>query len=222
MLENIAHQWRQPLSQINSSILVIDEILSESNFNNLEVNTKLNEIETMTKYMSHTIDDFKNFVSVDKTKTKFNIIKTIEKSIEIVDAAFIYENIDLILKYNKENIIYKGFPNNLQQVLLVVLNNAKDAFNLRKIKKGVVVIEVTKINKECIISISDNTGGIDEKIKDKIFEPYFTTKHPNVGTGLGLYISRKLLEKTMNGSIKVVNRNQSANFIITLKEEDEK
>ena len=221
MLENIAHQWRQPLSQINSSVLIIDEIFSKEKVNNPELYTKLNEIESMTKYMSNTIDDFKQFVSIDKHKTRFNVVKTIKKSIEIVDAAFLHEKINLIIKYSEDNITFEGFSNNLQQVMLVILNNTKDAFILRKIKNGTVTIEIKEKSESCIITVSDNAGGIDKDVKDKIFEPYFTTKHPSLGTGLGLYISKKILEKSMNGIIEVFNINKGAKFVITLRKNNE-
>lgn len=217
MIENIAHQWRQPLSQINSSVLIIDEILYKNKINDKVLLEKLNEIESMTKYMSDTINDFRDFISQDKRKVNFDVCSIVEKSVDIIKEAFLFSKIEIDFYKNSNTVIYHGYPNELQQVILVILNNAKDVLLMRNIEKPKVVIRIVQNNQSCQIFIKDNAGGIDNKISNKIFEPYFTTKHPYQGTGLGLYISKKIIEEGMGGSIYVVNDTLGANFVITLR-----
>ncbi len=218
MIENIAHQWRQPLSQINSSVLIIDEFLHDNKIKDPILVDKLNEIESMTKYMSDTINDFKDFSSNNKEKLEFNIKEEVFKSVNIIRGSLIYYNIRISIQSDKKEMLYIGYPNELQQALLVILNNAKDILLSRIIEKPEINIKISNIKNKFIIEINDNAGGIDLKIIEKIFEPYFTTKHQSKGTGLGLYISKKIIEDEMNGSIKVENNKKGANFIINFKE----
>lgn len=217
MMENIAHQWRQPLSQINSSVLVIDDVLHEKNFKDSVIEEKLLEIESLTKYMSNTINDFKNFFDQNKKYETFSIQELVEKSVYIVKGTFKAHNIE-IRNDIEGRYEYLGAQNELQQVIVVILNNAKDAFLSRNISDPKVSIDVRSISKEYHISICDNAGGIDENIMDKIFNPYFTTKHKSQGTGLGLYISKKIIEQNMYGRLEVNNTKNGACFNIILKE----
>jgi len=215
MIENIAHQWRQPLSQINSAVLLIDDEIYTKNVQNQLIEEKLLEIESMTKYMSNTIDDFKCFYSKSKEKVEFNIKESIENAISIVKASFSYNNISIDLDL-EDKIYFYGSPNELQQAILVILNNAKDIIALRGIKSPKVSISLSKINFKTIIRICDNAEGIDTEIMEKIFEPYFTTKHKSQGTGLGLYISKMIIEDTMNGKIYQKNSDSGSCFYIEL------
>ncbi|QKJ21813.1 transporter substrate-binding domain-containing protein [Poseidonibacter lekithochrous] len=219
MIENIAHQWRQPLSQINSSILIIDDILYEKKIKDKVLLEKLNEIESMTQYMSDTINDFREFTSPDKRRVNFDICMVVERSINIIKASFLFNKIEIDFYKNSDIIFYNGYPNELQQVLLVMLNNAKDVLLMRNIKDPEVTIRIVENDKSYQVFIKDNGGGIDSEVLDKIFEPYFTTKHPSKGTGLGLYLSKKIIEEGMGGSIYVQNDTVGANFVITLKKE---
>nr|MDA3908382.1 histidine kinase [Sulfurimonas sp.] len=114
MLENIAHQWRQPLSQINSSVLLIDDILCEKNFKNIDVEERLLEIESLTKYLSNTIDDFKDFFAHDKCKKDFLLREMVEKSIYIVKGSLKQNNIEVIVDI-EEDFRYYGYESELQQ-----------------------------------------------------------------------------------------------------------
>lgn len=215
MMENIAHQWRQPLSQINSSVLVIDDILYEKKFRDSVIEEKLLEIESLTKYMSNTIDDFKDFFDKNKKYEIFSIQELMEKSIYILKGTFKSHNIEIENKIDKK-FEYKGYPNELQQVIVVILNNAKDMFISRNIFKPKVIINIEVNEGDCQISICDNAGGIKEAIIEKLFNPYFTTKHESQGTGLGLYLSKKIIEESMQGKLGVKNKNNGACFTIQL------
>lgn len=215
MIENIAHQWRQPLSQINSAILVLDGLLRQKNIHDEAIETKLLEIESLTQYMSHTIYDFKDFFSQDKKKEHFNVDDIINNSISIIRSALEYENIELRL-HVKENITLFGYPRELQQVILVILNNAKDAHIVHQTLQPYISISTLQDKASINIEICDNAGGIDKESITKIFDPYFTTKSDSKGTGLGLYISKILINESMNGTLTVHNTEVGACFQISL------
>lgn len=219
MMENIAHQWRQPLSQINSAVLLLDDALYEKGFQDIMVEEKLLEIESLTKYMSKTIDDFRNFFDENKAKEDFDIKELIEQSIAIVKGTLKSHHINITFELNGK-YTYNGFPRELQQVIVIILNNAKDAFLRRKIFIPKIVITVKKEKNSYIISICDNAGGIRIDMMEKIFDPYVTTKHKSQGTGLGLYISKMIIHESMNGELIAYNRDDGACFEIKLKEYD--
>ncbi len=215
MLENIAHQWRQPLAQINSSVLLIDDILYEHEFKNEDIEEKLLEIESLTNYMSRTIDDFKNFLKKNRNKERVILKDNIEKSVNIVKVVFKKHNIELYYNiYGKFE--WYGYSNELQQVIVALLSNAKDALVDRDIYLAKITISVELIDEFYVIKICDNAGGISDKIKDKIFEPYFTTKHKSQGTGLGLYMSKKIIQESLGGELSFYNDEFGACFEIKL------
>ncbi|WP_372998479.1 ABC transporter substrate-binding protein [Sulfurimonas sp.] len=220
MLENIAHQWRQPLSQINSSVLLIDDILHEKNFRNIDVEERLLEIESLTKYLSNTINDFKDFFAHNKKRNNFLLREMIEKSIYIVKGSLKENNIEVSVEI-EQDYRYYGYESELQQVVLVLLNNAKEALVNRSIKTPIINIYIELEDEFYIIKICDNAGGITKNIREKIFEPYFTTKHKSKGTGLGLYMSKKIIEESMDGELNVNNQNKGVCFEIKLKVVDE-
>jgi len=215
MIENIAHQWKQPLSQVNSAVLVIDSEISEVDTKDNIIFEKLDEIERMTKYMSDTIEDFRYFFDTSKNKEDFCIKDSIVNSLSILKGSIKYNNIEINLDINNDKTI-NGYINELQQVILILLNNAKDAFTTKDKKTPKISITINVFEKEIVISICDNAGGIDEKIIDRIFEPYFTTKLKNQGTGLGLNIAKIIIEEHFYGSLNVVNNEDGACFKIAL------
>lgn len=218
MLENIGHQWRQPLSQVNSAVLIIDDILHQKNIQDFTIEEKLLEIESLTKDMSKTIDDFRTFFNPNKEKEKASFFNVIEKFVYIVEGTLKLHHIDLDIHCDKKYIFY-GYLNELQQVLIIIFNNAKDIFLTRNILRPKINIEVQKNDNDYIISISDNGGGIKNDIIEKMFEPYFTTKHKSQGTGLSLYISKVIIEEKMGGTLQVKNIKNGACFEIYLKTE---
>ncbi len=215
MIENIAHQWRQPLSQINSAVIVLDNTLDSKGIKDEAMEESLLEIESLTMYMSKTIDDFKNFYSEDKQKEKFLLQDLLEKSIGILKGTLKSHNIEVITNYEGVNAVY-GYPNELEQVILVILNNAKDVLISRDIKNPKIMVWVKKKGARYEIEIQDNAGGIDEKIIDKIFDPYFSTKDKKQATGLGLYIAKMIIEDSLNGTLSVSNKAEGACFALVL------
>lgn len=215
MIENIVHQWRQPLAQINSLVLLIDMELNKNKFTNSILENKLGEIEVLTAYMSKTIDDFKNFFSPNKQKNIFEIENAIQKALDIVRGVVHLYHIKTTINIGKDLKCY-SYLEELQQVILTILNNAIEALILKKIPSGEISIDVYKQDNNIVINIQDNALGINIKHLDKIFEPYFTTKRKAQGTGLGLYMAKMIIENGLLGTLNVENKLNGACFTIKI------
>lgn len=215
MIENIAHQWRQPLSQINSAVLLVDGLLDQKDVEDEQIEAKLSEIEELTKYMSTTINDFKDFFIQEKKIVSFVLSDVVEKAVKISRSSLKNSQIDLTFTADEE-IILNGYPNELQQVILVLINNAKEALINRKTAEPKVLITVNRSEEYFRVTVCDNAGGVEEEFMDKIFDPYFTTKHQSQGTGLGLYISKMIIQDSMHGTLEVQNSEEGACFTILL------
>jgi two-component system, NtrC family, C4-dicarboxylate transport sensor histidine kinase DctB len=204
MIGNIAHQWRQPLSIITtaaSSIKLKKElnILDED-----EYYKSLDYIINASNYLSNTIDDFQYYFSPNKSKNIFYSEDLINKLLKLISVEFKKNNINVIKKI--ENVEILNYENEILQVLINIVNNAKDELiKDNTLLIGYVFIDLYKANGNLIITIKDNAGGIKEEIIDRIFEPYFTTKHQSKGTGIGLYMSEEIIVKHIKGTIKVSN-----------------
>ncbi len=220
MLSMIAHQWRQPLNSISSIVGNIQLDIALNGVNEIDINTKLNEINKIIQYLSETIDTFSRFYRKDTKKKKTDINKLIKDTLKIIEPSIEKYKIKLEKDIKCDNEIYI-YQNYLKQVLLNIIKNAVDILKEKKLKTPKIIINAKKENSLCIIEIADNAGGIDEKIKDKIFDPYFTTKDEKNGTGLGLYMSKILVENYLNGHLKQYNNKNGAVFRIELKVEDE-
>ena len=203
MLENIAHQWRQPLSVISTAATGIK---MEKEFG---ISTESVELERLTlindsaQFLSQTIDDFRNFFKPKKDKEAFFIEEMIDKTLNIVSSKFKNRNIQMIKNIDTIKII--GYESELIQVIMNILNNARDILEEKEIEDRLVFINSFIQDTDVIITIKDTGGGIDKDVISKIFEPYFTTKHQSQGTGIGLYMSEEIIKKHMNGSISVDN-----------------
>lgn len=215
MIENIAHQWRQPLAQINSSIILIDAILEKHNFKDTLVENKLTEIESLTSYMSKTISDFKNFFNPNKKKTIFNVEEAIQKANDVLKGLINSHHIQIETNIEKDLRI-NSYLGELQQVILIIINNSIDAFIHMNIHFPKILINAYTDNESLVIHIEDNALGINSDLLDKIFEPYFTTKHKAQGTGLGLYIAKMIVENSLLGLLSVENKRNGACFTIKI------
>ena len=215
MIENISHQWRQPLAEINASVILIDNQLDKDGVINSNIEQELSRIEHVTKYMSRTIDDFRYFYSNGKEKTHCDLQESLRFAISIIEASLQFHEITLEVN-NSICLGVKAFSNELQQVIIIILNNAKDVLVERQIKGAKITVDFIVTNGQCTLSIFDNAGGIIPENINRIFEPYFTTKHQSKGTGLGLYIAKKIITE-MNGVLLVSNNSSGACFQIELK-----
>ena len=215
MLGNIAHQWRQPLNNINLLIYYIRDLYGKISQD--ELNETIKNAKLQIDFMSQTIDDFRNFYKPSKEKKRFNIKDSILQSSKIVKSTLERNFIDLNI--NDFDIEIDNYENEFEQVIVNILNNAIDAKIIKEKAtkfKAYIDIEIYKENNSIFISIFNNCGNIDEKIIDRIFEPYFTTKFENQGTGIGLYMTKIIVEKNMNGKIEVKNRDDGVEFLIKL------
>ena len=216
MIGNIAHQWRQPLNTLGLQIQDIADAYDFGELNEAYLQKSVKESMRVIEKMSNTINDFKDFFKPDKTKTDFAVREALDEAVPIIDASlrnnFITLEIEII-----EDCTLHGFMNEYSQVLLNMINNAKDALKKseQQEKRVRVVVDKDKEGRSRV-RISDNGGGVPEEIMDKIFDPYFTTKHKAEGTGIGLYMSKMIIERNMQGTITAENVNGGAVFTITV------
>ena len=203
MLENIAHQWRQPLSVISSAST---GILMQREFG-LSTNEKENEalttINNSAQFLSQTISDFKDFFNTNKNKESFNIKDIYLKTLGIIKSKFEKDDIEIIEKLDSIDMV--GLKGELTQVFINILNNARDILITKSDQKLFIFVDIYKDKNNVIVEIKDNAGGIAPDILNKVFEPYFTTKHKAQGTGIGLYICQNIIVKNMNGELSVEN-----------------
>ena len=217
MIGNIAHQWRQPLSAISSYSSSLKLLSQLDNLSRKEIEDTADKISEKTQYLSNTIETFRNFLAESKEEQELILQDVINISIDIISASLKDHNIKLIKNINdKESFKIKMMKGELEQVLINIMNNAKDILLEKKNSNPYIKIELTKQAYKYIISIEDNGGGIPEKIITKIFDPYFTTKHKTQGTGLGLHMSYRIITDSINGKIYVKNIKNGAKFFIEL------
>lgn len=210
MIGNIAHQWRQPLSTISTAATGIKLLREYDSLEEKDLDSSLDGIIKSSKYLSKTIDDFRDFLQGDKEKTTFNLETNIKKDLSILDGMLKDSDIQIIENYIQEIEIY-SFNNELTQAIINILSNAKDAFSINNIKERYIFITTNVKNNNAIVEIKDNAGGISDDIINKIFEPYFTTKHKSLGTGLGLYMTQQIIKQNIQGSIEVQNETYKFN-----------
>ncbi|NVJ52645.1 MAG: PAS domain-containing sensor histidine kinase [Campylobacteraceae bacterium] len=210
MLANIAHQWRQPLTELTLTLFNVKKAVKKENAK--EIDEYYKESLEIINNMSKTIDDFSNFFNPNKEKEEFCLKSSIEEALSITKKMLEKNSIEIKTSLEKVNIF--GVSNEFSQILINLLQNSTDAFKDKKINKKISIKNFTD-NDYAIIEFKDNAGGIEEKTLDKVFEPYFTTKHQSNGTGLGLFMSKMIIEKSLNGKISLENCYDG--IIITIK-----
>ncbi|SHO80836.1 histidine kinase [hydrothermal vent metagenome] len=206
MIGNIAHQWRQPLAELTLIIQSFKTAQKRGILDEKFIENRVNKSMGLIDNMSQTIEDFRNFYSPKKNKTQFSIIKSIKKSLDIFEGAFANNSIEVRLKYDdSSNFNLYGYAYEVEQVFMNLLSNAKDSIVEASLDRRVLFIEIVPMESNITIFIRDNGLGLDDKIKDKIFEPYFTTKDDDKGTGIGLYMSKKIVNQHLKGSLTASN-----------------
>jgi len=202
MIGNIAHQWRQPLSVISTGVT---GMIMQKKFGTLDDEKfyfMCNSINENAQYLSSTIDDFRNFIRGESKKELFNLKTAIDSFLSLVNSSIKKYNIQMQVEI-AEDIDINGLQNELNQCLINLFNNSKDALLI--IEPKLIFISAYREEDKLVIVFKDNGGGIDENIIDKVFEPYFTTKHQSMGTGLGLNMAYRLIVEGMHGSLSVMN-----------------
>ncbi|RUM66040.1 MAG: hypothetical protein DSZ05_05025 [Sulfurospirillum sp.] len=211
MIGAIAHQWRQPLNMLNINIQNLDDDYEEGLIDRAFIAAFIEENSKVIRFMSKTIDDFRNFYRIDKVKECFFVRESIEMTISIQKAQLRYRKIGI--RIVGEDFCVTGYRREFQQVILNLINNAADAIRRSRREDGMIEIVLEKER----VSVKDNGGGVPKHLSERIFEPYFTTKSQGEGTGLGLYMSKVIIEKNMGGRLEVENSAEGAVFTIYLE-----
>ncbi len=209
MIGNIAHQWRQPLSQISAIHMNMIATYEFNEFTQKYLNEKIDEADMLTSYMSQTISDFQSFFKPKEKKEIFSTKESFKKAYSIIKSALTYHNIELILDVIDDEKI-NGYKNEYSQVILNILSNSKDILVERKIKSPKILVTIKSIDNYNLLVVEDNAGGIEDTIINKIFDPKAQ------GTGIGLYMSKNIIEREMNGLICVKNTSLGACFTIKI------
>jgi len=213
MIGNIAHQWRQPL---NTLALIVQELpwyYDHGQFSKEYLDANVTRAMQVINHMSKTIDGFRNFFEPNKERLSFRVSDVLAQTISMVEAAFHELRLEIEVQAEPD-IFVDGNPNEFSQVILNILMNAKDALLERKVDTPKVVVRLFQEAAKAVLTVSDNAGGIPLDIIDKIFDPYFTTKGPDQGTGIGLFMSKTIIEKNMNGTLSARNTETGAEFRI--------
>lgn len=218
MLNNIAHQWRQPLMELSSLFIPIDARLNfDIELDKNELKESISKLNDITKYMSNTIDDFRDFFATNKEKEEFKLSEQINASLNIISSSLKANNImlNIIIKKNPTLV---GYKNEYTQVLINIINNAKDVLIQRKIKDPKIMITISETKRDVVITIEDNAGGVKVEPVENIFKPFFTYDKIG-GTGIGLFMSKLIIENNMNGRLWVENTKDGALFKITTRKD---
>jgi PAS domain S-box-containing protein len=216
VINMIAHQWRQPLNNIFTMIQTIRLKYNKGKLDKEIMDQFKIDTTTQIKFLSNTIDEFRDFFKPEKDKEYFKVSTVIENSVSLFKP--IIEKTDIEFNFHcNESIEILGFPNELGQVILNLLNNSKDALLQKNPKEKWITLSVNKVGENIVINTYDNAGGVDEGILYKIFDPYFSTKTDKNGTGLGMYMSKIIIEDHMNGKIEAKNEEYGLYVSIILK-----
>lgn len=214
MMSNIAHQWRQPITSIGVIIMNLKDSFDYGELSTKELEEKTETINRLLQQISVTIDDFRDFFAPDHEKTDFKVSEALSNALEVIQAAMENARIEMEVKVEEDTVIH-GFSSEYSQVVLNILSNAKDALIKSHKDKQWIHITVGRTEEgRSRLKIEDDGTGISGDIIEHIFDPYFTTKFKSEGTGMGLYMSKMMIEKNMGGKIVAENTAQGACFSI--------
>jgi len=215
MISMIAHQWRQPLSAISSTVQGLHLKLTLNKYDETLFLEKLSDVNRYAQYLSQTIDDFRQFFKTSKEKKEVTLEEVIKKVLGIINVSLETKKITLLMDF-QSNVSCLTYANELMQVLLNLLKNSEDILMENQIENPWIKIVTSKNETNLMIEVSDNGGGIPDEIIGHIFDPYFSTKMQKDGTGLGLYMSQKIIEEHCGGSLRASNSPNGAVFTVIL------
>lgn len=213
MINNIAHQWRQPLNNVGLLVQSMGLFLEKVDPDSDEMHETIRRIMDNLVFMSNTIDDFRNFFRKDKQRHNFSINKSVESALEFVGASLKNSCIKIDLTRG-DRVSVIGYRNEYAQALLNIISNARDVLLERKVSDPGISIDISAQEGRSVVTITDNAGGIPKEILPRIFDPYFTTKEAGIGTGIGLYMSKVIIEQNMGGRLTARNTDSGAEFRI--------
>ena len=215
MLSMIAHQWRQPLAAISATSASIELKASLNKLDNDEAQKKAHDISSFSQHLSRTIDDFRDFFKPNKEKKEMTYDEIVKSVLRIMEVSIANKNIQLLQDLNCHET-FNTYPNELKQVVLNLIKNAEEALLEKAVKDPTITIATYTKEDTYILEVSDNAGGIPKDIINKIFDPYFSTKTKKDGTGLGLYMSKIIIEEHCDGTLSAINTGNGALFKIVL------
>ncbi len=213
MINQIAHQWRQPLNTLGLLIQQVPLYYDSGDFSREFLEENTNRGMELIHHMSQTIEDFRNFFKPDKEKVTFGVNLVIGHTLSLIERSFKEQKIDIALHPEGDPKAY-GYPNEYAQVVLNILMNARDALVGHNVDDARISLYTFVEGGKTVVTITDNGGGIDEEIMGKLFDPYFTTKGPDKGTGIGLFMAKTIIEKNLGGRLTVRNTGSGAEFKI--------
>lgn len=213
MINNIAHQWRQPLNTLAIRLQYLPLAYESAEFDREFLENNVGNSMELIGHMSQTIDDFTNFFRSEKEAVPFAVNQVIARTLSLIEKSFKEQNISIALQTEGDPMA-NGYPNEYSQVLMNILINARDALVGRNVDKPRISLRSSAKGVKTVVTITDNAGGIADEIMDKLFDPYFTTKEPDKGTGIGLFMSKAIIEKNMDGRLTVRNSGKGAEFRI--------
>ncbi len=213
MIGNIAHQWRQPLNTLGLTVQQLQLFYELGKVDREFMAQSVNRSMDLIQHMSHTIDDFRNYFKPDKEKVTFKMQEALQSTVTLIGDTLTAHNISTELIALADPVIV-GYRNEFSQAVLNILHNAKDILTERNVAHPRVTVTICLEGDCAVVTIADNGGGIPEEIMTKIFDPYFTTKGPQHGTGVGLFMTKSIIEKNMGGKLTVRNNDEGAEFRI--------
>jgi len=213
MIGNIAHQWRQPLNTLGLMIQDLPAAYDHGELDREQLDAYTQKALQLVFHMSRTIEDFRNFFRPDKAKVRFDATKVVTKTLALIDGNLCGQGIRVEVD-SVATIFIEGYPNEFSQVLLNILLNARDALVETRPPNPLIQIRLFADGGKNVLTITDNAGGIKDDIMGKIFDPYFTTKEPDKGTGVGLFMAKTIIEKNMQGTLRALNTGSGAEFRI--------
>ena len=213
MLVNISHQWRQPLNVLGLILQELYRNYQRGNFNQEYLEGSVAKSRELIAHMSQTIDDFRNFLSPEKIKILFNVKEVVETTLSMVMESFREVQMEVHVS-GDENVFVEGYRNEYSQAVMNIMLNARDVFRDRSVPDPRLTVEISAGHGRSVLTITDNAGGIPGEIIDKIFNPYFTTKSPDRGTGIGLFMCKTIIETNMGGRLSFRNTGNGAEFRI--------
>jgi signal transduction histidine kinase len=213
MINNIAHQWRQPLNVLGLYVQDLAHAYETAEFNKKYLDTCVGKSMQLIMHMSQTIEDFMDFCRPDREEKTFRVDRVVEKTILLFKDYLKIQNISISFNVEGEPEI-KGYPNEYAHVLLNILMNARDELVGHNVADARISIHAFDEEGTSVVTIADNAGGIPDEIMGSLFDPYISTKEPEKGTGVGLFMSKTIIEKNMNGRLTVHNSTEGAVFRI--------
>ena len=204
MLSMIAHQWRQPLNQMSYVLMNIDSAYEFKELDKKYLDAKIKEGNSVLEFMSETIDNFRNYFRPNREKEFVLVSDVIQTTLGLMKSSLDVDGIEVEMQLRGSDLTHI-YRNEFMQVILNLVKNAKDMLNSKKVQNPKIVINTICHSNSLVVSVCDNAGGVDENIMDRIFEPYFSTKDKKSGTGLGLYMSKMIIEEYMDGKLSITN-----------------